>query len=447
MGRLSRVAWSEGMFLRQQHFQQQDRFIEALIDARLVPLGSYGWGLVSFKIDESLAALGKFSLERCVAILPDGSVASFPAEQAPPEPLDIPDGVRDAIVSLTLPADRLGAVEFARQNAGGAGPARFRVDEEEVLDRFSDQRVAETLELGWPNLSYGYTPEQTYGRVCIGIARVREVSGRRVVFDERYIPPSLAVSASVRLTAYLEDVLGRADQRVEELAERASDASDGRAETLANFFVLQALNRWTPLLRHYSTLPTVHPETLFGTLASMAGELSTFVREERKPTVMPAYDHEALQTCFEPVIGALRDGLSGRFDRSAEQLPLKPVGGGGYATTIVDRSLFQTGHFYLAVKAAAPVEELRMGFPSKLKIGAITRMQKIVDNALPGIPVHSVAAPPPQIRILPGYVYFELDRNSPEWADFATAPGVGIYVAAEPADLKLELWCVKSGAK
>ena len=29
-----RVAWSEGMFLRPQHFQQQERFLETLIERR-----------------------------------------------------------------------------------------------------------------------------------------------------------------------------------------------------------------------------------------------------------------------------------------------------------------------------------------------------------------------------------------------------------------------------
>ncbi len=42
----SRVAWREGLFLRPQHFQQQDRFTDALIRARTEPLRPYPWGLV-----------------------------------------------------------------------------------------------------------------------------------------------------------------------------------------------------------------------------------------------------------------------------------------------------------------------------------------------------------------------------------------------------------------
>src|ERR1019366_3324571 len=102
MGRLmqgeSRVAWREGLFLRPQHFQQQDRFIDALIRARTEPLRPYPWGLVELKINQSLASLGKFAVERCVGLFPDGQPFSTPDDIPPPSPLDVPGDARDAIV-------------------------------------------------------------------------------------------------------------------------------------------------------------------------------------------------------------------------------------------------------------------------------------------------------------------------------------------------------------
>ena len=41
----SKVIWSEGMFLRPQHFQQQDRHIETLVRQSCAPLRPYGWGV------------------------------------------------------------------------------------------------------------------------------------------------------------------------------------------------------------------------------------------------------------------------------------------------------------------------------------------------------------------------------------------------------------------
>jgi type VI secretion system protein ImpJ len=70
-----------------------------------------------------------------------------------------------------------------------------------------------------------------------------------------------------------------------------------------------------------------------------------------------------------------------------------------------------------------------------------------VDSALPGVPLRHAPTPPPQIRVLPGYVYFELDRSAADWRDFATAPSLGLHVAGDWPDLRLELWCVKRASR
>ena len=50
-----RVAWREGLFLRQQHFQQQDRHIDALVAAHARGAGPYCWGVIELQINRDLA--------------------------------------------------------------------------------------------------------------------------------------------------------------------------------------------------------------------------------------------------------------------------------------------------------------------------------------------------------------------------------------------------------
>src|SRR6201985_1485311 len=126
----SRVAWREGMFLRPQHFQQQDRFIDALIRARTEALRPYPWGLTALKINQSLASLGKFAIERCAGLFPDGQPVSMPGDSTPPPPRAVPPAARAAIVSLPLPARQAGAVEFQISEASDDA-VRYLVDEEE----------------------------------------------------------------------------------------------------------------------------------------------------------------------------------------------------------------------------------------------------------------------------------------------------------------------------
>ena len=43
------VIWQEGMFLRAQHFQQQDRWLEALVRERTAMLRPHGWGMAEYR--------------------------------------------------------------------------------------------------------------------------------------------------------------------------------------------------------------------------------------------------------------------------------------------------------------------------------------------------------------------------------------------------------------
>lgn len=442
----NRVAWAEGMFLRPQHFQAQDRFVESQLGARVDSVRPWPWGFTELVVDEDLAALGKFGVLRASGVLPDGTPFSIPDNLPPPEPLDMPGDAREAIVYLTLPASQPGAVQFADGDSRTV-EARYLVDEVEVADAYSDDRTSEPVGLGRPNLRFGVTRDHTYGRVTLGLARVREIQNKRLMFDDRYIPPTLDIDAAARLTGGLSDIIGRAAQRAEELALRAVEATDGGSDTFASFLLLQTLNRWLPVLEHVQFLPTVHPERLYQNLVSMAGELATLIRPERKPPPLPRYDHENPQTCFDPVFDLLQSMLSAVFERSALQMPLDQAGQGAYVSRITDHGLYQTAYFYLAVSSASPVEEIRGLFPSVAKIGPVQKMRQIVDSALPGVPLRHTPTPPPQLRVLPGFVYFELDRGVPDWREFQQSTALGLHVAGDWPDLKLELWCVKRSGR
>jgi type VI secretion system protein ImpJ len=443
MARESRVVWREGLFLRPQHFQQQERYLDALSRARAQPLRPYAWGLRQLKLNEAMASLGKFAVETCQGIMPDGTPFSIPDDDPPPEALAVPADARDSLVYLTLQPQLHGATEFAPREKPRPD-ARLLVDEEEVYDAFAVERTSEPIEVGRLNLNYGIAREHTDGRVCLGIARVQEMLNGSVVLDRRYLPPLLDIRGSDRLTGFLHDIGGRLGERVKELSLRAVEATEGGSETFASFLMLQALNRVKPVFAHLLSLPGVHPERLYEVFASLAGELCTFTRSDRRPPDFPAYDHENLQLTFEPVVDLLQASLSAMFERSAGQLKLESVGPGAFTARIDDHSLFQTCNFYLAASAQTPIETLRSRFGSVVKIGTVQKMREIVGSALQsGVRVSAAPSPPPQIRILPGFVYFELDRNSSDWAELAQAPALGIHVSGDWPRLALELWWVK----
>jgi type VI secretion system protein ImpJ len=443
MARDSRVAWREGLFLRPQHFQQQERFLDSQSLSRSRVLRPYPWGVSRLSINESVSSLGKFAVEACSGVLPDGAPFSIPESLPPPPPLDVPPSTRDAVVFLTLQPELHGSIDFVPRDKPRPD-ARHLVDEEDVYDSFSSERTSESIELGKLNLNYGITREQTDGRVCLGLARIREVLNGNVIFDRDYIPPCVDIRGAERLNGFLNDIIGRLEKRVEELSLRAVDATDGGAETIASFLMLEALNRSKPVLAHLRALPYVHPERLFETLAELAGDLCTFTRADRAPPDFPSYDHENLQLTFEPLIDCLQKSLSVMIERSAGQWPLENVSPGAYTARIEDHALLQTCNFYLAAAAQVPAETLRSRFAAVVKIGALTKMSMIVRSALhAGVRLSLPTAVPTQIRPIPGYTYFELDRSGQDWEDIKSDVAVGVHVAGDWPGLKLELWWVK----
>mgnify|MGYP006334804823 FL=1 len=69
----NKVVWSEGLFLRPQHFQQHDRYLERYIDGRCDAFGGYGWGLLEWSLDTELLKLGKIGMRKPRGGLPDGT--------------------------------------------------------------------------------------------------------------------------------------------------------------------------------------------------------------------------------------------------------------------------------------------------------------------------------------------------------------------------------------
>ena len=74
----SPVAWTEGMFLRPQHLQQQELFLEDRLGARIRAVDPFQWGISEVEIDEEALSDNRVEILRLRAILPGGAVVAYP---------------------------------------------------------------------------------------------------------------------------------------------------------------------------------------------------------------------------------------------------------------------------------------------------------------------------------------------------------------------------------
>jgi len=264
------------------------------------------------------------------------------------------------------------------------------------------------------------------------------------VLDDRFIPTVLHVRAASRLATFMTELLGLLHQRGEALAGRVSATGRGGAAEIADFLMLQVINRSEPLVAHHAASGRLHPEEMFRLCVSLAGELATFTTPAKRPAALPDYRHDRLRESFEPVMAALRAALSAVLEQAAIPIPIELRKFGVRVALPPDRSLYRTAVFILAARADLPAEDLRRRFPTQLKVGPVEKIRDLVNVQLPGVPVHAVPVAPRQIPYHAGFVYFELDQSSQLWAQLESSGGLAMHVAGDFPGLSLEMWAVRS---
>jgi type VI secretion system protein ImpJ len=439
----NRVVWSEGLFLQPQHFQQQDRYLERYIESRCQALIPYSWGFTDIEIERDYLRIGKFGLRRAAGVFPDGTPVRMPDDDPLPEPIDIGPQTRDQIIHLAVPLRRSDSVDVDR-TANGDELARHALKQWEARDATSASGNPALLEVSGLRSRFLLASEVTQAYACVPLAHLVECRpDKQVVLDEGFMPTVLYTRASTRLATFVTELLGLLHQRGEALGGRVASTGRGGSAEIADFLLLQAVNRFEPLIAHYAESAAVHPEELFRVCVSAAGELATFTTPSKRAPALPGYRHDRLRESFEPVIAALRASLSAVLEQRAIPIPIQAKKYGMSVAAVSDHSLFTTAVFVLAARADLPAEELRRRFPSQLKIGPVEKIRELVNLQLKGVPVHAMAVAPRQIPFHAGFVYFELDQTDELWAQLQASGGVAFHLAGEFPGLALEFWAIR----
>ena len=437
-----KVIWSEGMFIRAQHFQQDGRYFQRMLNGRVRGLRAYGWGLTELRLNRELLSIGRFAVEGATGVFEDGTPFSAPEGADDLPSLQLGENLRNSIIYLTLPITQPGSQETA--DADVDTQTRFTTRNIDVTDANSSDTAPVPITVGKLRLRYALESSERSGLLSIGLARIVEVrADNTVVLDDGYIPPALDARTSPVLTGLLTEIVGLLNHRGEAIASRLASGSAGTAAEMTDTLMLQTINRWQPVFAHLASAFCVHPETIFQNAVGLAGELATFTTPGHRPRNFPVYDHEQLQLTFAPVIAALRQSLSAVLDRGAIAIPLTEHRYGIRVATVSDRSIYSKYTFVLAAKSDMPADALLRRLIGQIKVGPVEQIRELVNAALPGIIPRALPVAPRQIPYHTGKAYFELDRTSATWKQIANSAGLAIHMAGDFPGLELELWAVK----
>lgn len=439
----SRVVWSEGMFLNPQHFQQQDRYLERYIDSKCAAYGAYGWGVQDFEIDQQLLKLGKISLLHAKGVFPDGTPFNFPDVDDVPPVREVAAGTHNSVVYLAVPVRRPGAVDvLPRENTQSL--ARYFSAEMQVRDVTMEGGDSQSLEVAKLRFRLLLDTDDLSGYACIGLMRIAEArDDRNILLDEHYMASCLDCNAVPKLSGFMAELAGLLHHRGESIAGRLADTHRGGTAEIADYMLLQLVNRLEPYVNHLTHVNGIHPLAFYAEALKMVGELSTFVTRTKRPAEFPAYLHDDLQQTFTPVITALRECLSMVYEQTAISLNLVEKKYGIRVSEITDRSLLTTAMFVLAVRADVKDDVIRTRLPAQIKIGPVEMIRQLVNAAMPGIVIKPLPVAPRQIPFRAGYTYFELDRHSEFWKELQQSGGFALHLGGDFPGIEMEFWAIR----
>lgn len=443
MRQMQPVLWTKGVLLTPQHFQTQDRFFEDLIGFQLSSLAFCPWGFSRLKIDHEALAGGELAISSATGMFPDGLQFDIPhADPAPPpKPLEgcwEPDQ-ETLDIYLAVPEYRLGGVNVsANQQAQNT-----RYLAEVVLRRDENTGLSEKpIQVARKNFRLLAEGESLEGSSVLRIARVvREPTGDYQL-EPRFVPPLIDITASDYLLAIarrlVEILTAKSSVLADTRRQRSRSLADFGISDVANFWLLYTVNTHLPQLRHLFETCRGHPGELFTTMLSLAGSLTTFSTTIH-PRDLPSYDHAELSGCFSELDESLRTLLETVVPANYVSLPMRLVKPSVYATALDQDRYLAAPALYIALSAEMKQADLLKKAPQLVKVSSHDNINRLIQQALPGVELTYVANPPSSIPIKLDFQYFQLSKSGPEWDAIKLARNLAAYVPADFPDPHLEL--------
>ena len=454
MSPVQRVLWTEGLFMTPQHLQQQDLYHEAILEARVAALSPYTWGAAQLEIDAEALAAGQLELLRFSGVLPDGTPATLErgqpeAPSARPVEPHFKAQTRVLEVFLGLPKERLlepgGAVQSEAQRLVRTTPVNRAVPDlaaasSTVQVSFGQRNFA---------LLFGDEPREDYDALKIA-ELTRDKSGALSVV-ENYVPPCLRIGASPWvinvLRALQKTVLAKQRALASTRRHRNESSVEFTSADVGRFLQLSALNAAMPVLSHLVDTADVPPQTAYLWLSQIAGTLYTFA-SDGDPSGLPKFQFANLRATFTDLFARLEELLRPIALEQCISVPLSIRPDGLYEGRLNDERLARATQMVVSVKSDLAERLVADQFPKRAKLSAREEIQRVVQAAVPGVPMQVTFRPPPEVPIRPGVVYFTVGTQDDRWKQALREGAVALYLPApfEPAKTELEILAVPPAA-
>lgn len=448
MKQLSRVVWSEGMYLGPHHFQVQGRYFEDSIRFATSSLWFEPWGLAGCELDSEALINGTVSILHARGIFPDGLPFHMPQHDPLPKPRNIAEEfpmTRDRVtVYLTIPARKENGVNCLPAEESGSTPVRFLAENQLLFDETTG-RDEKAVRLGRKNIRIALDLDNPDPNASLAIARIMRDGSGNFVFDPSFVPPCVQVAASERVLSILQRLVDILDDKSRSLGRGKSGSaslwSEYSTSEIATFWMLHSINSALAPLRHQLKVKRGHPEELYGELARLAGGLCTF-SVDHHPSKVPLYRHRELDKTFEELDTLIRLLLETMVPTQYIQIPLEKTAEYFYTGAITDQRVLNPSKWILSIRSTAMEQDVIRKTPQLGKLCSAQFVPRLVERALPGLPLIHLPVPPSAIRSRVDAQYFTVTCKGPCWESISQSRQIGLYIPGDLPDPKPELYVI-----
>jgi type VI secretion system protein ImpJ len=439
----SKILWGEGLFLRPQHFQQQDRYHESCLHEIASAMHPYLWGVKTLEWDKDALANNILRPEELFLIFQDGEIYKAPATDVLPEAINL-NNLPSSLQSITYYA----AIPSLKGYGGNFSPlgqtknsARYAQANLQTPDLYTEATKAEVAYLK-KTVRLVSELESRDSYVSFPLIRVRRASTGGFEPDPGFMPPSLSIRSTPDLLLQLRRLLDALHAKVNALyghhREPSKNIIEFRTGDVSSFWLLHTASSAFASLTHYFQHPALHPERLYQQLLGLAGALMTYSKNYSLID-LPAYQHEEPGPCFVKLDTIIRDLLDTVISSKYFSITLSELKPSYHHGMLDSGKINDQTTFYLAVSADTPAIQLVEIVPLRFKVGAPDDVEKFVLSAMPGVKLVYSPQVPAAVPVRPDTYYFAIENKGAMAERMLQAQSISIYVPAGIRDLKLEL--------
>lgn len=446
----TKVIWSEGLFMRPQHFQQQERYLEHFVSRRASLNGPWSWGFQTLVIDVAALSIGKLSLLRASGIFPDGTPFDLPADGALPAPLQVQPSHLKGPVYLAIPVRQPGTAEVCFDEALPSR-ARYRCVDASIADANAVGLDAQDVQLAELRVCLVPDDEMSGSWAGLPVANLSALAADGAVLHEAgWIPPVCACTASRDLERQIDELCSLVMVRADALAAQIGSAMplSGAMRDASDWLVLQILNRFDAVLSQHLVAGSP-PELVYRDLVALAAELGTYLGGENRRRVYHArryprrqlqpYRHDAPHLWIGPLAVEIRQMLSIVRERGARRVTLDERPHGLSVATLEMAERANPGLLIIALAATSSAVSPQ-SIARQMKVGPAGRIADLIGSHLPGIGLRQLPVAPASVPPDANAVYLALDPEDGLWVEVREHGKLAFHVAGRPAGLDLQLW-------